>query len=220
MTLLSNAEYKKRFSSIAKIYEKISNRYTVHRRAESFKVNNSKFILEVGSGTGIVSDLIDSSIICSDISYEMCKESIKRRANVICCDAEKLPIRDNILDIIISAEVIYYLNDAKNFIENSNRILKKNGRLVISITNQDMKFVDSVRSFLRIFNKKMYFDDGHELMKYNHLQELLEKSNFKITSIKKIVIFPFKSLHKINLLLEKTKFCYFGFFIIVEAINQ
>ena len=116
----------------------------------------------------------------SDISYEMCKESIKRRANVICCDAEKLPIRDNILDIIISAEVIYYLNDAKNFIENSNRILKKNGRLVISITNQDMKFVDSVRSFLRIFNKKMYFDDGHELMKYNHLQELLEKSNFKI----------------------------------------
>tara|TARA_Y100000310_G_scaffold69102_1_gene64522 strand:- start:2836 stop:3498 length:663 start_codon:yes stop_codon:yes gene_type:complete len=220
MTLLSNAEYKKRFSSIAKIYEKISNQYTVHRRAESFKVNNSKFILEVGSGTGIVSDLIDSSIICSDISYEMCKESIKRRANVICCDAEKLPIRDNILDIIISAEVIYYLNDAKNFIENSNRILKKNGRLVISITNQDMKFVDSVRSFLRIFNKKMYFDDGHELMKYNHLQELLEKSNFKITSIKKIVIFPFKSLHKINLLLEKTKFCYFGFFIIVEAINQ
>ena len=71
MTLLSNSDYKKKFSSVAKIYEKISNRYTVHRRAESFKVDTSKFVLEVGSGTGIVSDLIDTSIICSDISYEM-----------------------------------------------------------------------------------------------------------------------------------------------------
>ena len=220
MTLLSNSDYKKRFSSVAKIYEKISNRYTVHRRAESFKADTSKFILEVGSGTGIVSDLIDTSIICSDISYEMCKESVKKHVNVICCDAEKLPIRDNVLDGIISTEVIYYLNNPKNFIESSSRILKKNGKLMISIFNQDMKFVDSIRSFLRIFNKKMYFDDGHELMKYSDLKELLEESNFKIIYMEKKVIFPFKSLHKINLLLEKTRFCYFCFFIIVEAINQ
>lgn len=220
MTLLSNSDYKKRFSSVAKIYEKISNRYTIHRRAESFKVDTSKFVLEVGSGTGVVSDLIDTSIICSDISYEMCKESVKKHVNVICCDAEKLPIRDNVLDGIISTEVIYYLNNPKNFIENSSRILKKNGKLMISIFNQDMKFVDSIRSFLRIFNKKMYFDDGHELMKYNDLKELLEKSNFKIIFMEKKVIFPFKSLHKINLLLEKTRFCYFCFFIIVEAIKQ
>ena len=220
MTLLSNVDYKQRFSSIAKIYEKISNQYTVNRRAELFKISSSELILEVGSGTGMISDLIDRQIICSDISYEMCKESAKKHMNVICCDAEKLPIRENILDGIISAEVVYYLNNPNAFIEDSTRILKKDGKLMITIFNQKMQFIDSIRSFLRIFNKKMYFDDGHELMKYNHLQELLEKSNFKITSIKKIVIFPFKSLHKINLLLEKTKFCYFGFFIIVEAINQ
>ena len=220
MTLLSNVDYKQRFSSIAKIYEKISNQYTVNRRAELFKISSSELILEVGSGTGMISDLIDRQIICSDISYEMCKESAKKHMNVICCDAEKLPIRENILDGIISAEVVYYLNNPNAFIEDSTRILKKDGKLMITIFNQKMQFIDSIRSFLRIFNKKMYFDDGHKLMKYNHLQELLEKSNFKITSIKKIVIFPFKSLHKINLLLEKTKFCYFGFFIIVEAINQ
>jgi len=219
MTLLSNADYKKRFSSVAKIYEKISNQYTVHRRAESFKVDTSKFVLEVGSGTGIVSDLIDTSIICSDISYEMCKESVKKHVNVICCDAEKLPIRDNVLDGIISTEVIYYLNDPKTFIESSCHILKKNGKLMITIFNQDMKFIDSIRSFLRIFNKKMYFDDGHELMKYDHLKELLGRSNFKINYIERRVIFPFKPFHKINLLLEKTRFCHFCFFIIVEAIN-
>ena len=207
MTLLSNVDYKQRFSSIAKIYEKISNQYTVNRRAELFKISSSELILEVGSGTGMISDLIDRQIICSDISYEMCKESAKKHMNVICCDAEKLPIRENILDGIISAE-------------DSTRILKKDGKLMITIFNQKMQFIDSIRSFLRIFNKKMYFDDGHELMKYAILKELLEKNNFRITYLKKNVIFPFKSLHKINLLFEKTGFSYFCFFIIVEAVNR
>jgi ubiquinone/menaquinone biosynthesis C-methylase UbiE len=220
MTLLSNVDYKQRFSSIAKIYEKISNQYTVNRRAESFKISPSELILEVGSGTGMISDLIDRQIICSDISYEMCKESAKKHMNVICCDAEKLPIRENILDGIISAEVVYYLNNPNAFIEDSTRILKKDGKLMITIFNQKMQFIDSIRSFLRIFNKKMYFDDGHELMKYAILKKLLEKNNFRITYLKKNVIFPFKSLHKINLLFEKTGFSYFCFFIIVEAVNR
>tara|TARA_B100001146_G_C16167453_1_gene428496 strand:+ start:350 stop:1012 length:663 start_codon:yes stop_codon:yes gene_type:complete len=220
MTLLSNVDYKQRFSSIAKIYEKISNQYTVNRRAELFKISSSELILEVGSGTGMISDLIDRQIICSDISYEMCKESAKKHMNVICCDAEKLPIRENILDGIISAEVVYYLNNPNAFIEDSTRILKKDGKLMITIFNQKMQFIDSIRSFLRIFNKKMYFDDGHELMKYAILKELLEKNNFRITYLKKNVIFPFKSLHKINLLFEKTGFSYFCFFIIVEAVNR
>ena len=220
MTLLSNADYKQRFSSIAKIYEKISNQYTVNRRAELFKISPSELILEVGSGTGMISDLIDRQIICSDISYEMCKESAKKHMNVICCDAEKLPIRENILDGIISAEVVYYLNNPNAFIEDSTRILKKDGKLMITIFNQKMQFIDSIRSFLRIFNKKMYFDDGHELMKYAILKKLLEKNNFRITYLKKNVIFPFKSLHKINLLFEKTGFSYFCFFIIVEAVNR
>ena len=91
---------------------------------------------------------------------------------------------------------------------------------MITIFNQDMKFIDSIRSFLRIFNKKMYFDDGHELMRYVDLKELLEKNHFRITYSTRNVLFPFKSLHKINLLFEKTGFSHFCFFIIVEAINQ
>ena len=47
MTLLSNVDYKQRFSSIAKIYEKISNQYTVNRRAESFKISPSELITAI-----------------------------------------------------------------------------------------------------------------------------------------------------------------------------
>ena len=100
MKKLSNLEFKKKFDSVAGIYEKISNSYTINRRSESFKIDSSDLILETGSGTGIVSQLIDKSIICADISYEMCKQAVRnKRKNVICCDAEKLPVRSALLFI-------------------------------------------------------------------------------------------------------------------------
>ena len=219
MKKLSNLEFKKKFDSVAKTYEKISNPYTVNRRSESFKINSSKLILETGSGTGLISELIDKSIICTDISYEMCKQAVrKKRENVICCDAEKLPIRNDVLDGVLSTEMIYYLNNPQNFLKNSYDALKNNAKLMITVFNQDMKLVDNIRSFLRIFDKNQYFDDGQrDFIDTNHLKEILEKNNFKITSIEKKVIFPFKSLHKLNLYLEKSRLNYFCYFVIIEA---
>ena len=219
MKKLSNLEFKKKFDSIANTYEKISNSYTITRRSESFKIDSTDLILETGSGTGIVSELIDKSIICTDISYEMCKQSVRnKRENVICCDAEKLPIRDNILDGILSTETIYYLNNPQDFLRNSYNTLKNNSKLMITVFNQDMKFVDGIRSFLRIFDKNQYFDDGQrDFISTMHLKEILEKNNFKIVSIRKKVLFPFRSLHKLNLYLEKTRLNYFCYFVIIEA---
>ena len=219
MKKLSNLEFKKKFDSVAGIYEKISNSYTINRRSESFKIDSSELVLETGSGTGIVSQLIDKSVICTDISYEMCKQAVRnKRKNVICCDAEKLPVRNNVLDGILSIEAIYYLNNPQDFLKTYHSALKSNSKIMITVFNQDMKFVDRIRSFLRIFDKNQYFDDGQrDFISINHLKEILEKSNFKITSIRKKVIFPFKSLHKLNLCLEKGRLNYFCYFIIIEA---
>ena len=219
MEKLSNLEFKKKFDSVAKRYEKISNPYTINRRSELFRVDSSKLILEVGSATGIISEQIDKSIICTDISFEMCKEAVrKKRANVICCDAEKLPIRNNSIDGILSTEMIYYLNNPEDFLKNSYDTLKKDAKIMITVFNQDMKFVDRIRAFLRIFDKSQYFEDGQrDFINTNHLKEILEKNNFKIISIEKKVIFPFKSLHKLNLYLEKSRLNHFCYFVIIEA---
>ena len=81
-----------------------------------------------------------------------------------------------------------------------------------------MKFVDRIRAFLRIFDKSQYFEDGQrDFINTNHLKEILVKNNFKITMLEKKIIFPFKSLHKLNLCLEKTCLNYFCYFIIIEA---
>ena len=89
---------------------------------------------------------------------------------------------------------------------------------MITVFNQDMKLVDRIRSFLRIFDKNQYFDDGQrDFISTMHLKEILEKNNFKIVSIRKKVFFPFRSLHKLNLYLEKTRLNYFCYFVIIEA---
>ena len=93
MKMESNEKFQQKFDSIASTYEQISNAYTIARRAELTTFLPNKLILEVGSGTGVVSELIDENIICSDISFQMCKQSVKKnRKNVICCDAEKLQV--------------------------------------------------------------------------------------------------------------------------------
>ena len=219
MTLLTNLEFKKKFDSIAQKYDQISNNYTIKRRAESLELDSEKVLLEVGSGTGIVSELIDKSIICSDVSFQMCKQSIKKnRQNVICCDAEKLPIRENVLDGILSTEMIYYLNNTEDFIKNSQRSLRNNTCLTITMFNQSMKIIDQVRGFLRIFDKNQYFDDGQRnFMNIDLLKELLRKNNFDVIKVEKKVVFPFKLFHKLNLILEKTMINHFCYFIIIHA---
>jgi ubiquinone/menaquinone biosynthesis C-methylase UbiE len=214
-----NQKFKRKFDSIASNYEDISNNYTIKRRAEFSKILSDQLILEVGSGTGIVSELIDKNIICSDISFQMCKQSVKKnRKNVICCDAEKLPFRDNVLDAILSAEMIYYLNDVDNFIECSYSCLKNNSEITITMFNQKMKFIDKFRAFLRIFDKNQYFDDGQrDFLSIKNLKKFLQKNQFEIISIEKRVLLPFNFFHKINLLLENTFLSYFCYFIIIRA---
>lgn len=215
----SNLEFKKRFDAIAENYDKILNQYSVKRRIESFTMSATGLFLEVGAGTGLISSNICNKIICADISYNMCKQIKKRNLSVICCDAENLPFKENTFDVIISAEMIYYLRYPQNFISYSNKILKQDGKLLIFMTNEKMAIVDKFRKILRKLGvKRTYFDDGNKkFLKLSKLKHLLKKYNFTINVIEKKVIFPFESFDKINSIFEKTFLNYFGIFVMVTA---
>jgi len=218
----SNLEFKKKFDSIAENYDNISNPYAVKRRAESLRLSTKGLILEVGSGTGIMTQSIGNSVICTDISFEMCKQTRTKCPSVVCCDAEMLPFKEKAFDGIISAEMIYYLRNPENFISYSYQILKNGGKLVISMANQDMLIIDKFRSWLRYLGmRRTYFDDGvREFMKLQRLEFLLRKNNFKINSVEKKVIFPFTSFDRINRVLENTCLNTFGIFIVIKAIAE
>lgn len=223
----SNRDFAKKFDEIAGKFDLISNRYTLARRCkEALEYVHGK-CLEVGAGTGNVFSYLKNEgkkgkkdYILSDISLSMCRAAVqKHNASAVCCDAERLPFAGETFDAIISMEVIYYLQNPENFIKESRRLLRKNGKLVIIMANQDMKIYDQTRGFLRKMGVgRMYFDDGiTQFMKLAKLQGILEKNGFRITSKKKIVIFPSRMLHGLNLLIEKTFLDYFCAFVLVAA---
>jgi ubiquinone/menaquinone biosynthesis C-methylase UbiE len=220
--MTSKSEFQDKFNSIAKNYDLISNPYTVQRRSESLKLESTELILETGSGSGLVTKSYNSKIICTDFSFEMCKESKQRQEFVICCDAEFLPFKKNIFDAIISAEMIYYLEKPENFIKYSKKILKPHGKLSFAFPNEKMIFIDKIRTFFRKLGfSKMYFDDGiHDFIKINNLKSMLTNNGFKINSIEKQILFPFRILDKLNKILEKTPLNYFSIFIILHTESQ
>jgi len=220
--MTSKSEFQDKFNSIAKNYDLISNPYTVQRRSESLKLESSKLILETGSGSGLVTKSYNSKIICTDFSFQMCKESKRRQEFVICCDAEYLPFKKNIFDAIISAEMIYYLENPEIFIKYSKEILKPYGKLSFAFPNEKMIFIDKIRTFFRkIGFNKMYFDDGiHNFIKLDNLKSMLTNNGFKITSVEKQVLFPFGFLDKLNKILEKTSLNYFSIFVILHTESQ
>ena len=220
---ISHKEIAKKFDSVAETFDKISNEYTVTRRYNEILKHIKGKCLEVGAGTGkLLSSYNDKKHILTDISYKMCKVASSRHNKVVCCDAQKLPFHNNTFDTIISSEVVYYLNNPELFVKESHRLLKRRGKLIISSANQDMQIYDKIRKFARKMGvKRMYFDDPiNSFVRLKDLEKLLKKNKLKIKVANKIILLPFKSFHKINVLAEKTFLKHFSVFIFIVAEKE
>lgn len=129
-----------------------------------YKSKNVK-VLDVGGGTG--------HTFCSffhhpeDIEYFLLDPNLRllhdqfiriypkltylKMAHIVAY-AEKLPIKDNSFDLVISYSAIDHLDDYKNFIKESYRILKPGGQLLVSShLDKDIDPKDVVKKSLNPF---------------------------------------------------------------------
>jgi len=102
-------------------------------------LDKNSIVIDVGSGGGWAAEkLVDKcgKFICIDVSeINLSKlSSIYQQDNffVIQADAMNMPIADNSVDYIISSEVIEHLPNPEKFINEMFRILKLNGKIIIS----------------------------------------------------------------------------------------
>jgi len=54
------------------------------------------------------------------------------------CDAEKMPLDDASLDVVILFEAIYYLARADRFVAECRRVLRPGGRVLVATANKDL----------------------------------------------------------------------------------
>ena len=90
--------------------------------------------LDNGCGTGLFLPFLDQCSVGLDLSSELLKEARGRAGNraLVQGDSENLPFRAAVFDNMASVTVIQNLPDPKLLIEESARVVKKDGILVIS----------------------------------------------------------------------------------------
>lgn len=103
------------------------------------KPKEDEIILDIGCGTGILFKMVNcKTIIGIDISINMLKEAKKeRKADLILADGEFLPIKDECVDIVISATVLNLVKNKELFLKEAMRCLKKGGRFCISLLKRE-----------------------------------------------------------------------------------
>ncbi len=99
-----------------------------------------KSVLEVGCGTGIISEKLQraSRLVCLDLSEEMIKIAKRKgvRGKFVISNAEELPFKDKEFDIVISVTV---LQDVKRPLKAIEEMKRVGNRIIFSLLAKGKK---------------------------------------------------------------------------------
>ncbi len=175
MTNLDLKCIKQHFNRAADIYDQFAVMQCeigqrLFERLDFFKIN-PKVILDLGSGTGYFSALLqqkypDALIVSLDLSENMLKFSKKNnKANIqVCANALTIPLAAQSVDLVFSNLVLHWCEPLTEIFNELKRILTKEGLLLFSMAGPDT-FKELNQSFKVIDNAKHVHDfiDMHDI---------------------------------------------------------
>ena len=164
------------------IWAPIGMLISARRRYSSILKEAAKFlrcdsVLDIGAGTGKLSDYINSSYYALDLSEKFLKILKKKRKNkdIVRADALFLPFKKECFDGIAMMFLIHLIDDKYRFMSNVRSLLKKDGKLVFTALCKGSKIGDLLSRWWKVqaLGEKEYLD-------------LLESLDFKIVESKRI----------------------------------
>lgn len=152
----------------------------VHERVlEMLKAENGRKVLDAGAGEGPLTQ----KLIEMGFEVEACDLNPERFVlkNIVCRKVDlskKLPYDNECFDIVLLVEVIEHLYDPEHIVSELGRILKRNGKLIVTTPN-----VLSLQSRLHflIFGEHLLFEYGEQIWK--EPKNLYDKLDVHITPI-------------------------------------
>ncbi len=113
-------------------------------------------VLDVPCGDGRLTELLvkkGCDVVAADISKEQIRRARNRRmTNVefIVCDAEKLPRRYSVFDLIVVWDALHYLTRPESFLKELSRIsISNSGRILMNVSIQQSKMEQVLGKILR-----------------------------------------------------------------------
>ena len=136
-------------------------------------------ILDIGSGTGksvrgLQAQFPKSHVMASDVAMSMLmylnkmQPSLQHKASIICCDAEKLSIKDESVDLIFSTSTFQWCEDLNLVFAECLRILKPDGVLVFTTFGPDT--LKELRQSWSLVDQQ---DHVHQFIDMHHIGDLL-----------------------------------------------
>jgi len=159
------------------------------------------FLLDFGCGTGANNKFLYlKNSVGIDINFEMLRQHKKKfpEKEVIQCDAENLPFKDNVFDCVMSAGTLHHLNNPPIAMEEIYRTLKNLGHLC-SFEMQE-SYADSFLEFFHLlfFDKPKKIKRNVENKNLNHPGHEGKKFIPKIFVESKKIGFDLQELYCIN----------------------
>ncbi|NPV01305.1 MAG: class I SAM-dependent methyltransferase [Brevinematales bacterium] len=177
---LKNSMNTLRYNLIVKRIEKIM---------KTNPVKNPK-IIDLGCGPGHLCKSIHEKgfpVIGVDISENSLKLVREKGIPTIKADLqEKLPFKDDELDILVASEVVEHIFDTETFMSELKRVMKPGGSIIITTPN----VASLARRFLLFFGKNPYLDyklsgtAGHvRYFTFKNMRDFARQFGLKVVSL-------------------------------------
>ncbi len=147
-----------------KLYDKTADIYNSRYRTIQFEkysralenVTLSGKILDLGSGTGLLSKFLNRKLISVDISKKMLTKSNSKNVQG---DMAKLPFKNNSFDLVLSFSALMNSSSPQKTINEVHRILKPEGIFVVTY----LKSFDFTKDLRQKFKIKESIDCGEDV---------------------------------------------------------
>jgi SAM-dependent methyltransferase len=177
-----------RKQAIARAYDALDERCFMpikfHRRCIQLAGPIEGLALDLGCGPGTLMQALRAGhpqvrIVGCDLSHALCSRAHARNPGVpvIEGDAEVLPFHDHQFDIVFMTEVLEHLLAPTQALHEIRRVLKPQGRLLLSVPNRDWVKYDRY-----IVNRTPFQPVDDHWYRVAELRELLMSAGFRLTA--------------------------------------
>ncbi|MEM4267003.1 MAG: methyltransferase domain-containing protein, partial [Candidatus Nanoarchaeia archaeon] len=144
-------------------------------------IDRNKKILDMGCGTNkIIQELPEA--VASDIDFRRINYLKKTNRYRIVSDVNYIPFKNEIFDTVICSQVIEHIHRNENIFREFNRVLKKEGMLILGTPDYDKVTWRMIEYLYKKLLTNAYGDQHITKYTKNELVNMLMKHGFQIIS--------------------------------------